>query len=71
MKGYIYLMRLRIYSEMYWRNYQCAKELNIMSTDQPCKKYQLNVVKKLHPAGKGYRCKQRLDQEEKRTRRSD
>ena len=38
-KGYIYLIHVWIYSEMYWRNYQCAKELNIMSTDQSYEKY--------------------------------
>ena len=52
-KGYIYLIHVWIYSEMYWRNNQCAKELNIISAEQPCKKYELDVAKKLHPAGKG------------------
>ena len=38
-KVYIYLVHVWIFSEMNWRNYQWAKELNIMSTDQLCKKY--------------------------------
>ena len=38
-KGYTYLLHVWIYSEMYWRNYQWAEELNIMNTDQPCNKY--------------------------------